>query len=145
MVFASGLFFAACGSNDDGTNANSKPKERGIIKELSYSDFRKKIWDIEAFSDSVAMEDDRPCVVKFYADWCGPCRTISPVIDSLAEINDDVRFYKVNVDKKRKLAYVLDIQNIPTLMYFPLKGQPSVRVGVVPAATYAADIETIRR
>lgn len=144
MVFASGLFFAACGSNDDGTNSN-QPKERSIIKELSYSDFRKKIWDIEAFPDSVAMKDDKPCVVKFYADWCGPCRTISPVIDSLAEINDDVRFYKVNVDKERKLAYILDIQNIPTLMYFPLKGQPSVRVGVVPAATYAADIETIRR
>lgn len=145
IFFATFFLFSACGSDNKGEIANSEPKESGVIKELSYKDFTKKIWNIEAFPDSVTVENDRPCVVKFYADWCGPCRTISPIIDSLAEINDDVCFFKVNVDKEKKLAYILDIQNIPTVMYFPLNGQPSVRIGAMSAETYASDIEKLTK
>lgn len=145
ILLSTFFLFSACGGNNKDETEVPESNESSSIKELSYKGFTKKIWDIEAFPDSVTVENDRPCVVKFYADWCGPCRTISPIIDSLAEINDDVCFFKVNVDKEKKLAYILDIQNIPTVMYFPLNGQPSVRIGAMSAETYASDIEKLTK
>ena len=64
-------------------------------------------------------EDSKGIVfVDFYADWCGPCKMISPIIDMLSEEIKDVSFYKINVDNAQEMAVNYGIMSIPTLLIF---------------------------
>ena len=62
---------------------------------------------------------DKPALVDFWAEWCGPCKMLSPVVDSVSEqLSDKVDFYKVNVDEEAELAREYGIMSIPTLILF---------------------------
>ena len=63
-----------------------------------------------------ATKSEKPVLVDFYADWCGPCRMVSPVIDEIASERDDVLVCKVNVDEQPELAGQLGVMSIPTLV-----------------------------
>ena len=83
----------------------------------------------EAFQQDV-LSKASTVVVDFYADWCGPCKKIAPIMEELAlEYEGKVLFYKVNVDAERKLATVFQIRNIPTVFFLPKEGQPMSQVG----------------
>ena len=72
----------------------------------------------ECFEREV-LKADKPVLVDFYADWCGPCRMMSPIIDEIAEENQDViKVGKVNVDENQELAIKYDVSSIPTIMIF---------------------------
>ena len=76
------------------------------------------------------MKAEGTVLVDFYADWCGPCKKIAPIMEELAEEYEGrVMFFKVNVDKDLKLATVFKIRNIPTVFFLPKEGQPSSQVG----------------
>ena len=59
---------------------------------------------------------DKPVLIDFYADWCGPCRMVSPIVDEIAEERDDVVVAKINVDEERELAAEFEVYSIPTLV-----------------------------
>ena len=63
-----------------------------------------------------ATKSEKPVLVDFYADWCGPCRMVSPVIDEIASERDDVLVCKVNVDEEEALAQQFGVMSIPTLV-----------------------------
>ena len=63
-----------------------------------------------------ATNSEKPVLVDFYADWCGPCRMVSPVIDEIASERDDVLVCKVNVDEEEALAQQFGVMSIPTLV-----------------------------
>ena len=63
-----------------------------------------------------ATNSEKPVLVDFYADWCGPCRMVSPVIDEIASERDDVLVCKVNVDEEGELAQQFGVMSIPTLV-----------------------------
>ena len=65
-----------------------------------------------------ATNSEKPVLVDFYADWCGPCRMVSPVIDEIASERDDVLVCKVNVDEEEALAQQFGVMSIPTLIVF---------------------------
>ncbi len=65
-----------------------------------------------------AVLDSKPLIVDFWAPWCGPCRTFSPVFEKVAAQHDDVTFAKVNTEEQEELAGALGIRSIPTLMVF---------------------------
>lgn len=115
--------------NIEVTNSESTENE-SFVKELTYKKFVKEIWDFEKFTDSFAYEGKLPCVIDFYATWCGPCRKVAPIMEKLAkEYNGKVAVYKVDVDAEQKLATILNIRNIPTVFFIEKGKQPSYSVG----------------
>lgn len=74
----------------------------------------------------------RPALIDFYATWCGPCKSLAPVLDELSiEYAGEVDVYKVNVDDERELAALFQVRSIPTLVFVPMAGQPEVVVGAM--------------
>ena len=94
--------------------------------------------DAEGFAKSVAdltqpewkYLGDKPAVVDFYADWCGPCRAIAPYLEEIAkEYAGKLYVYKINVDNNPELADAFNVTGIPTLLFIPMEGQYTVQVG----------------
>jgi thioredoxin 1 len=95
----------------------------------------------EAFQKDV-YESKTPVVVDFYADWCGPCKMVSPVLENLsAEYQGRVRFVKVDVDDNQELSSKYEIMSIPTVMFFVGGNAKDAIVGAVPASEYREKIE----
>lgn len=64
------------------------------------------------------LNSDKPVIIDFYADWCGPCKMMSPIIDNIAEENTDIKVGKVNVDESQEIAIKYNIMSIPTIIVF---------------------------
>ncbi len=113
-----------------------------VPEHLTYADFLKKIWNFEKSPQQWIYEGDKPCVIDFYADWCGPCKRVAPIMDEMAsKYAGKVKFYKVNVDKENKLASAFQIRSIPAVLFIPKKGKPMMQVGLLPHDTYVKIID----
>lgn len=116
-------------------------KKAGTIK-MTKADFLKKIADYEKNPTEWKYKGDKPAIVDFYADWCGPCRSISPVLEELAkEYDGQIYIYKVNTDKERELSSALGIQSLPSLLFIPMEGQPQMAKGALPKETFKKIID----
>ncbi len=130
----------------DGTQIEkgNKPSNKADIKpeQLTYDAFLKKVWNFEKNPKEWVYEGSEPCVIDFYADWCGPCKRVAPIMDEMAKkYKGKVKIYKINVDKERKLASIFQVRSIPAVLFSPLKGKPSMQVGLMPHDTYVKIIE----
>ena len=96
--------------------------------------------DAEGFASKVAdlskewkYLGDKPAVVDFYADWCGPCRAIAPFLEEIAqEYDGQLYIYKVNVDEAPEIANAFNVTGIPTLLFIPMEGQYTAKAGAMP-------------
>lgn len=131
------ILLTACGNSiDDKKKANNEEatavevEDNSLVKSLNYKRFVKDIWDIEKYPDSFAYQGKLPCIIDFYADWCGPCKKIAPIMEELAkEYEDRLIIYKVNTDDEAKLSTIFEVKNIPTIYFMPVEGQPLKQVG----------------
>ena len=104
--------------------SQSKPVE--ITKE----DFLTKVADYKKSPEKWVSLAEKPIIVDFYANWCKPCKMISPILDKMAEkYADKIIIYKVNVDKEKELAKEIGINSIPTLIFVTKDGEPQIMVG----------------
>ena len=101
-----------------------------MVKEIKTQEFNEKV-----------INSQKPALVDFWASWCGPCRMLSPLVDSLSEQYDGVDFYKVNVDEEPELAREYGIMSIPTLIMFKDGEMFDQSVGVAPEAELKAFVE----
>ena len=116
---------------------NQDNKENDMATEHLTSDtFKQKVFNYE-INKEWKFEGDLPCLIDFYADWCGPCKMIAPVLEELAdEFKDKLKIYKVDTEKERELAGVFGVQSIPTLLFVPLEGKPQMARGALPRDTF---------
>ena len=117
-------------------NAQDK-KEESKVKHLTYNEFLKKVWDFEKDPNTFKYKGKLPAIVDFYADWCGPCRRVAPIMEKLAEEYDGkLLVYKVNTDQERALATAFNVKSIPMVLFIPKEGQPMMQVGALPEEGY---------
>ena len=95
------------------------------------------------FNSEVELSD-KLCVIDLYADWCGPCRMLSRVLDELEQENPEVKFCKINVDDERELAMSFKVTSIPTVAFVKANTFIDVSVGYVPKEKLAVIIEEHR-
>ena len=126
-----------------GLTANAQEeKKESKVKHLTYKEFLKKVWDFEKDPNTFNYKGKLPAIVDFYADWCGPCRRVAPIMEKLAEEYDGkLLIYKVNTQNEGELAQVFQIRSIPSVLFIPMKGQPSMQVGALPEEGYRKVIE----
>lgn len=112
------------------TSSQASTNKKGTIN-LTKEEFIKKIIDYENNPKEWIYLGDKPCIVDFYASWCGPCKQIAPILEELAvTYNGRIYIYKVNIDKEKELAQAFGIQSIPTLILSPVKGNPTMIKGL---------------
>jgi len=81
----------------------------------------------EATFDEQVIQSEKPVIVDFWAEWCGPCHAVDPVLDKIVEEHDDLRLVKVNIDEEQELASRYGVMSIPTMILFR-DGEPSAAV-----------------
>ena len=113
------------------------------VRYMTTWDFKTKVFDYTR--DSVwHYKGNKPCIIDLYADWCGPCRRLAPIMAELAEEHcDQVLFYKVNVDRERELAYYFQANSIPMLVFIPVEGIPQILRGLRPKEQLEAVIQEV--
>ena len=106
-----------------------------MTKHLTTQEFKDKIFDYTKNKDWV-YGGDKPAIIDFYADWCGPCKMLSPILEELAgEYKDKINIYKVDTESERELAQVFGIRSIPSMLFIPMEEQPAMQPGLLPKNT----------
>ena len=124
------------------SNLFAQDKDDSKVIHLTYKEFTQKVWDFTKNPDTFVYAGKLPCVVDFYADWCGPCRKVSPIMETMAkEYDGKLIIYKVNVDKEPNLAAAFQVTSIPMVLFIPMKGQPMKQVGALNEQQYKQIIE----
>lgn len=107
-----------------------------MIEHLTKNTFKNKIFNFEVNKDW-KFEGDKPCLIDFYADWCGPCKMVAPILEELAtEYNGKLNIYKVDTEVEQELAGMFGIQSIPSLLFVPMTGQPQMAMGALPKDSF---------
>lgn len=92
----------------------------------------------------IVVESDKPVIVDFWAEWCGPCKKLSPVLEEVAEeLGDQVTVAKVNVDEQRTLGAMFQIMSIPSVLFFKDGEKVDEFVGVRPRSHIMAKLEPL--
>ena len=113
------------------------------LEHLTIETFKEKVFNFEA-NKEWKFEGEIPAIIDFYADWCGPCKTVAPILEELqAEYGEKLNIYKVNTEEQRELSSVFGIQSIPSLLFIPKEGQPQMAMGALPKETFKQAISEV--
>jgi len=160
VVMVTGGIFAATmvmGERSDKENLNSesvkteknivsiktKTEKKTEMEHLTKETFLKKVFDFET-NKEWKYEGDLPCVIDFYADWCGPCKMVAPILEELSkEYDGKIHIYKIDTEAEQELAGAFGIRSIPSMLFCPKEGQPQMAVGALPKKTIEKAIKEI--
>jgi len=104
---------------------------------LTKAEFLTKVANFQTNPSEWKYLGDKPCIIDFYATWCGPCKTVAPILDDLAkEYDGQIYVYKVDVDAEPEIANAYGIQSIPTLFFCSMNGTPQMSQGAMPKESF---------
>ncbi len=113
------------------------------VEFLTEETFKSNVFDFEKNKDW-KFEGELPCIIDFYADWCGPCKMVAPILDELQEeYAGKINIYKVDTEKERNLSAMFGIQSIPSLLFVPKDGQPQMAMGALPKESFKQAIADV--
>ena len=113
------------------------------MEHLTKETFQKKVFNYEASKDW-KFEGDKPCIIDFYADWCGPCKQVAPVLEELAkEYEGKVDIYKIDTEDQQELAAAFGIRSIPSMLFCPKDDKPQMSVGALPKESIVTAIKDV--
>ena len=108
---------------------------------LTTQEFKDKIFNYDTDKEW-KYKDSQPAIIDFYADWCGPCKMVAPVLEELSkEYEGKLLIYKVDTEKEMELSAVFGIQSIPTFLFIPLEDQPMMQPGALSKKVFKQVIE----
>ena len=145
LILAVAIASCSAKKGDVKTTENNKKTEHkmGTI-ELTKADFLTKVTNFEKNPNEWVFLGDKPCIIDFYATWCGPCKMLSPILEELSrEYAGKVNFYKVNTEEQQELAAAFGIQSIPSLLFCPMEGKPQMAMGALPKETLKQAINEV--
>ena len=138
------VVFAGCTGKKAEDQKKPVPVTVGNTIHLTKAEFLAKVSNFEANPNEWKYLGDKPCIVDFYATWCGPCKTIAPILDELAgKYKGQIYIYEVDVDAEPELAGAFGIQSIPTLFFCPMKGDRQIMQGGMPKESFEKAIAEI--
>ena len=109
--------------------------------QLTAEGFRENIFDYTK-EQEWKYNGSQPAIIDFYADWCGPCKAVAPVLEELSnEYDGKLLIYKIDTDKEQELSMLFGIQSIPTLLFIPVDGAPMMQKGALPKKAFQQVIE----
>jgi thioredoxin len=113
------------------------------MEHLTKETFKEKVFDYE-INKEWKFIGTSPCIIDFYADWCGPCKMVAPIMEELSEeYKGKVDIYKVDTEAEQELAAVFGIQSIPSILFVPLEGQPQMAMGALPKDSFVEIINEV--
>jgi thioredoxin len=132
----------SCNSSQAKNNGNDKKEtptetvsatvaaDAGTVK-LNKEKFLAEVWDYQSSPQEWKYKGSKPALIDFYADWCGPCKIASPILEELStEYAGKITIYKIDTQVEQELASVFGISGIPAFLYIPLNGKPSMTSGI---------------
>lgn len=130
-LLVSSLFFITCKSENRNSSDGAKEGNTTVVQ-LSNETFKSMIFNYDV-NKEWKYEGSKPAIIDFYADWCGPCRQLSPMVEAIAkEYEGKIIVYKVDTEKERVLAQNMGISGLPTLLFIPAQGSPQMSMGLIP-------------
>jgi thioredoxin len=105
-----------------------------MTEKMTKETFLEKVFNFEK-NKEWKFEGDIPCFIDFYADWCGPCKTIAPLLEQLSEeYAGKINIYKVDTEAEQELSAAFAIRSIPSMLFCPMDGEPQMAQGALPKA-----------
>ncbi|HNW70856.1 MAG TPA: thioredoxin domain-containing protein [Bacteroidales bacterium] len=152
FIFISALVFISCGSGTaekETKNENNDVAAEKVVTAkptaLDEAAFRQKVFDYEN-ETTFKFLGDKPCMIDFYADWCAPCRRLSPILEEIAkEYDGKLNVYKINTDYNQNVSAYFNVTSIPAVLLCPMKGQPQMIIGLNPKQEYVNAIHKVLR
>lgn len=147
LVLALIAFTACAGKTTENNNEENKTtnevKKMGTIH-LTKAEFLAKVANYETNPTEWKYLGDKPCIIDFYASWCGPCKTIAPILEDLAkEYDGQIYIYKVDTEAEQELAAAFGIRSIPTVLFCPVGENPQMAQGAMPKDAFKQAIEEV--
>lgn len=105
-----------------------------MTENLTRETFLEKVFNYTENKDW-KFEGDKPALIDFYADWCGPCKMLAPILDQLSqEYGDKINIYKIDTEAEQELAAAFGIRSIPSMLFCPMDAEPQMANGALPKA-----------
>lgn len=113
------------------------------MEHLTKETFKEKVFDFETEKEW-KYKGTLPCIIDFYADWCGPCKMVAPIMEELSkEYAGKVDIFKIDTEEQQELAAIFGIRSIPSILFVPVGAQPQMSAGAMPKPQFVQAINDI--
>ena len=144
LITIFGIVSLSCNGQSESKSKKNEALAKAKTIKINKADFLTKIFNYETNSEEWIYLGDKPAIIDFYADWCGPCKTIAPILEEWAEeYSDKIYIYKIDIDRERELAAAFGIKSIPFLLFIPMKEKPQVVQGAIPKDVFIQAIDEV--